>query len=967
MGKGNNTTTTTQSSSSADPQADAAYRALLQRAQSVADTPYQAYTGQLVAPVNAQQNLAIGNINANAGFAQPYIQQAAGLATDAAAPISASDIANYQNPYTQSVVDATQAQFNNQNTQAQQGLLSSAAAQGALGGNRLGVAQANLAGQQATAQAPVIAGLYSQGYQQALSAAQQDAQRKQAAAYSLGNLGVAGQSAALSGATAQLGAGTLQQQTEQAQNTADYGQYMQQQAYPFQTTQWLAGLQTGVGSQLGGTSYGSQTQPKQDSTAQWLGLGISALGLLSDERAKEDIEHIGRMNDGQNIYRYRYKGSPEWHIGPIAQEVERAHPDAVNEGVAGLKFVDMKAATDDAAHRASGGGVAGVPFDSAQGWVPQMNVTAGRGAPSPISPSSGGQKSSGISAEGIMKAAQGLAGIGGKFAGESYGGGNFLTDEWGGSSSSPLPGLDASDYGVGFKRGGGVPGFAAGGSPATFGERWGGDDTNPDYDPFQPPTVVGDAVNPFDPIHMPSAEETQAWRNANPLPGPDNKPVAGVAPAEPPPVVAQDDADDAALPPTARPTAGFAPPSASAPRDERTGLLLPLTNAERAGLLAAGLGMMASRATNLGNAVGEGGLMGLAAYGGTREGEAKQAQTAAELARKAEDAANRLSLDTRKQDEIERHNRADEAKGFKPQWGVIGEEIDPNTGMSKKVYGWVDPNKMSTTPGLPKAVAGAADTTGANAPIDPSLSGDAYLAELEKRLPGYARTVKAVGDYRQSITSLSRNAGFRERVLADALRYNPTYDQTQYGGKNRAVSNFAAGVEGRTVRSLNVAIDHLATLSEAASALQNGDIPAVNKIVNYYRQQTGSPLTTNFDSIKQVVSAEIAKAVVGGQTALHDRDDMARRAANSQSPAQLQGIVTEFQKLMAGQMKGLRQQYETSTKLKNFDDFLMPETKKALGKVMSHGEPAGGGKPKRVKQNGRTYELGEDGQYHLVP
>lgn len=965
MGKGNNTTTT-QSTSSADPQAEAAYRALLDRAAGVANTPYQAYTGELVAPTNAQQNMAIGNINANAGFAQPYIQQAAGFATDAANPISASDIANYQNPYTQSVVDATQAQFSNQNTQQQQGLLSQAAAQGALGGNRMGVAQANLAGQQATAQAPVIAGLYSQGYQQALSAAQQDAQRKQAAAYSLGNLGVAGQSAALSGATAQLGAGTLQQQTQQALDTANYGQFLQQQAYPFQTTQWLAGLQTGVGSQLGGTSSGSQTQPQPNSTAQWLGLGIAGLGLLSDERAKEDIEHIGRMNDGQNIYRYRYKGSPEWHIGPIAQEVERRHPDAVNHGVAGLKFVDMKAATDDAVERASGGAVPGMPWDAAEGWVPKMNVTPGRGAPSPISPSSGGQQSSGINADSIMKAAKGLAGFGGQFSGEAYGGGNIFNSAWGGSSSNPLPGLDASDYGAGFRRGGAVPGFAAGGSPAMFGERWGGDDTTRGYDPFQPPTVVGDAINPFDPVHMPSDEAVQEWRTANPLPGAPSSPgVAGDAP----PVVAQDDSDDAAIPPTAQPTAGFAPPARplGPTGDERSGILLPLTNAERAGLIAGGLGMLASRSPNLGNAVGEGGLAGFGTYAGVREGETQQAQKAAELAQKAEDVANRLSLDTRKQSEVERHNQAEEAKGFKPTWGVIGEEVDPNTGMAKKVYGWVDPNKMSTTPGLPKAVAQAASTTGANGPIDPSLSGDAYLAELEKRLPGYARTVKAVGDYRQSITSLSRNAGFRERVLADALRYNPAYDQTQYGGKNRAVSNFAAGVEGRTVRSLNVAIDHLATLSEAANALNNGDIPAVNKIVNYYRQQTGSPLTTNFDSIKQVVSAEIAKAVVGGQTALHDRDDMARRAANSQSPAQLQGIVTEFQKLMAGQMKGLRQQYETSTKLKNFDDFLMPETKKALGKVMSHGEPTAGAKPKRVKQNGRTYELGDDGQYHLVP
>lgn len=960
-------TTTTQSSSHADPQAEAAYRSLISRAATVANTPYQAYSGELTAPINAQQQTAISNINANAGFAQPYIQQAAGLATDAANPISPEQIAAYQDPYTQSVIDATQAQFNNQNQQAQQGVLSHAAVQGALGGNRIGVAQANLAGQQQLAQAPVLANLRSQGYQQALAAAQADQQRKQAAAYSLGNLGVAGQSAALSGATAQLGAGTLQQQTQQAADTAQYGQYMQQQAYPFQTLQWLAGLQTGVGSQLGGTSYGTSTQPQPNSTAQWLGLGVSALGLLSDERAKEDIEHIGKMNDGQNIYRYRYKGSPEWHIGPIAQEVEQRHPESVAPGVAGLKFIDVKGATDEAAHAHggvvghfdSGGGVAGVPFDAAQGWVPKMNITAGRGAPSPISPSSSRDSGSGVSAEGIMKAATGLAGLAGKYSGEAYGGGNVFNSEWGGSSSQPLPGLDASDYGIGFRRGGGVAGFADGGTP--FGDRWGGDNTTPGYDPFQPPTEVGDAINPFDPTHIPSAEATQEWREANPLPGPDGKP--GVGPISPP-VVAQDDAPDvpADVPPgvptdlsaqSGMPGVAASPPNSN----EGVGGFFHLSPAARAGLIAAGLGMMASRSPNLGNAIGEGGLVGFGTYAGVKKGEQEQAKTAQELAQKAKDAAEKLALETRKQTETERHNRATEGKEFKPTWGVIGE--DPLTGI--KQYGWINPNNM-TTQGVAAPNVGAPGAGGkSNGPIDPGLTGDAFLAELSARNPQLAGTVKAIGTYKTPLTSLSVRGGHRERILGYVMQAYPDYDQTQFTGKNRAVSNFAGGPEGRTVRSLNVAIDHLNTLEDAARALQNGDIPALNRLVNYAKQQTGNPVTTNFDSIKQVVSAEIAKAVVGGQTALHDRDDMARRAANSQSPAQLLGITTEFKKLMAGQMKGLRRQYEATTKLKNFDDFLDPHTKKELEAVSGHDTAT---KPKQVRQ---IFELGADGQYHAVP
>ena len=275
MCKGSNTTTQT---TGPNPVAMNAYTDILNRAQGVASTPYTPYGGELVAGVNPQQTMGIGNINANANFASPYIQEATGLARSAAAPISASDINQYMSPYTQNVVNATQAQFNNQNAQQQQGVVGNAISQGALGGNRVGVAQAELANQQNLAQAPVIAGLQNQGYQTALNTALTEQQQRAAGAYSMGNLGVAGQNAGLTGANAQIGAGSLQQQTQQAQDLAAYQQFVNQQAFPYQQTQWLAGLGTGVGSQMGGTS--STTGPQPSMFGQAAGALTSGVGLL---------------------------------------------------------------------------------------------------------------------------------------------------------------------------------------------------------------------------------------------------------------------------------------------------------------------------------------------------------------------------------------------------------------------------------------------------------------------------------------------------------------------------------------------------------------------------------------------------------------------------------------------------------------------------------------------------------------
>jgi len=68
---------------------------------------------------------------------------------------------------------------------------------------------------------------------------------------------------------------------------------------------------------------------------QGAGSILSALaigGVLSDRRLKTDIKRVGELKDGTPIYRYRYKGTPNYHIGVMADEVERKYPEAVSKG-----------------------------------------------------------------------------------------------------------------------------------------------------------------------------------------------------------------------------------------------------------------------------------------------------------------------------------------------------------------------------------------------------------------------------------------------------------------------------------------------------------------------------------------------------------------------------------------------------------------------------------------------------------
>ena len=77
------------------------------------------------------------------------------------------------------------------------------------------------------------------------------------------------------------------------------------------------------------------------SAPMW-GAGAGALlGLLSDKRAKENIEKVGTHKDlGVGIYTYNYKGDPVTHMGVMAQEVKEVKPEAVKKGPDGLLRVN---------------------------------------------------------------------------------------------------------------------------------------------------------------------------------------------------------------------------------------------------------------------------------------------------------------------------------------------------------------------------------------------------------------------------------------------------------------------------------------------------------------------------------------------------------------------------------------------------------------------------------------------------
>lgn len=97
------------------------------------------------------------------------------------------------------------------------------------------------------------------------------------------------------------------------------------------------------------SAFNAKQQADATSSAGW-GSAFGMLGAAylkgSDIRIKQDIIHIGQLNNGLNLYSYQYK--PEYRdtwghgpqIGVMAHEVEKFDPTAVSTHADGYKLVD---------------------------------------------------------------------------------------------------------------------------------------------------------------------------------------------------------------------------------------------------------------------------------------------------------------------------------------------------------------------------------------------------------------------------------------------------------------------------------------------------------------------------------------------------------------------------------------------------------------------------------------------------
>jgi len=174
--------------------------------------------------------------------------------------------------------------------------------------------------------------------------------------------------------------------------------------------------------------------------------------------------------------------------------------------------------------------------------------------------------------------------------------------------------------------------------------------------------------------------------------------------------------------------------------------------------------------------------------------------------------------------------------------------------------------------------------------------------------------------------------------------------------RTKANKDFSTGIQGRQVTAFNTAIDHLATMDKLSDALQNNDIKAFNYLGNVIAKQTGQPAPVNFDAAKQIVTAEIIKAVVASGGGVRERQEAEANFSTANSPAQLKGAINTYMQLLGGQLNSLGLQYENTTGRTDFDKKLTGDAKKAFKSVREQhnasGLPPGVGANWQLMQDG---------------
>jgi hypothetical protein len=199
----------------------------------------------------------------------------------------------------------------------------------------------------------------------------------------------------------------------------------------------------------------------------------------------------------------------------------------------------------------------------------------------------------------------------------------------------------------------------------------------------------------------------------------------------------------------------------------------------------------------------------------------------------------------------------------------------------------------------------------------PETIQEKLLEQFEQINPGASPQEKA--DFLARMKPIRSASGMTLQKFMEENPHASSADQAAFMAWNRSrgatEQAFAIGLEGRSTRSIDVAVDHLDSLRELVLALKNkSDSNTINAIANRIKTEFNLDTTpTTLAAARSIIGTEIVKAVAGGASALADREEARQPLSDRYGEQELLDIIQEDKRLMAGQLRGLEQQYVAAT------------------------------------------------------
>lgn len=217
-----------------------------------------------------------------------------------------------------------------------------------------------------------------------------------------------------------------------------------------------------------------------------------------------------------------------------------------------------------------------------------------------------------------------------------------------------------------------------------------------------------------------------------------------------------------------------------------------------------------------------------------------------------------------------------------------------------------------------------------NLPGDWDKQGDAFLDSIPKQ---WRTTVKKIAGYDEDPTKVaSMRGGMRETLMQWVNQVNPGYDQAQFAIRNPTKKAFTTGTQGQQITAMNTAVEHLDMLQAAADALANGSFKPGNAVYNYLRDQFGSAMPSNYQTIKQLVDKEVEAVANKGVPTVSGTAEQKALAGTAASPQAIKGYIDTLIPLMGSKLNALHYQYQQAMGADDPWKPLTPQSEAVLAK-----------------------------------